>query len=81
MTNSGYESSVNTLKAGVPVRLTLRSDNVRSCARSFTIPKFNISRVLPATGQEVIEFTPKETGRLAYTCSMGMYGGVFNVIP
>lgn len=79
VTNSGYSSSASTLKSGVPVKLTLVSNNAQGCTRGFTIPSLNMSRVLPPTGKEVIEFTPGKTGRLAYTCSMGMYGGFWAV--
>src|SRR3989344_3944274 len=65
ITSSGYSADVNTLKAGVPVKLNLTSKNVRSCARAFTIPDFNISKILPENGSEVIEFTPRKLGKLA----------------
>ncbi len=78
--SNGYESDVNTLKVGVPVKLNLITNNVGGCARAFTIPAFNISKVLPATGKTTIEFTPNKPGLLTYTCSMGMYSGSFNVI-
>ncbi len=76
----GYKANANTLKVGVPVILTLNTNNVYSCARAFTIPDLNISKVLPATGSTIIEFTPEEVGQLIFTCSMGMYSGSFNVI-
>ena len=79
--NNGYTSDVTTLKVDVPVRLKIITDNVYSCSRSFTVPGLNISKVLPATGEEIIEFTPTKTGRLAYSCSMGMYTGSFEVVP
>jgi sulfite exporter TauE/SafE len=79
VTNRGYTASAATLKAGVPVRVTLVTDNTRGCSRAFTIPSLNISKVLPETGKEVIEFTPTKAGRLAYSCSMGMYTGAFTI--
>lgn len=78
--SNGYKTSVNTLKAGVPVRLTLKTNNTVGCSRSFVIPDLKISKVLPETGEEVLEFTPTKTGRLAFTCSMGMFNGEFKVI-
>lgn len=80
VTNEGYVSDIQTVKAGVPVKLKLITENVKSCARAFSIPTFNVSKVLPQTGVEVVEFTPTQTGRLAYTCSMGMFSGSFTVI-
>jgi len=77
---NGYKSNVNTLKVGVPVRLTLTTNGIVSCSRAFTIPALGISEILPETGSTAIEFTPTKTGILTYTCSMGMYSGSFNVI-
>lgn len=78
--SDGYRTSVSTLKAGVPVQLALVTNNTQGCSRAFTIPELNISQTLPATGTELVEFTPKKTGRLAYSCGMGMYTGSFTVI-
>lgn len=77
--SKGYSSDTKTLKAGVPVKLIVKSDNVIGCARSFTIPEYNISQVLPQEGETVIEFTPSKKGKLVYTCSMGMFSNFFEV--
>jgi len=80
VTSRGYTASADTIKRGTPVRLTLSTNNTQGCARAFTIPDLNISKVLPVTGNETIEFTPAKAGRLAYSCSMGMYTGAFTVV-
>lgn len=80
VTSGGYQSDVNTLRVGIPVKLTLISQNARSCARAFAIPEFNLFKVLSQNGTETMEFTPTRLGRLTYTCSMGMYTGSFDVI-
>jgi heme/copper-type cytochrome/quinol oxidase subunit 2 len=80
VTSGGYKANVSTLKLGVPVKLTLVTNGVAGCARAFTIPAFNLFKMLPQTGTETMEFTPAKTGLLTYTCSMGMYSGSFNVI-
>ena len=80
MTSRGYTSDIDTLKLGVPVKITLISNNVVSCAKAFTIPEYNIFKILPSNGSDTIEFTPTKVGLLTYTCSMGMYSGSFNVI-
>lgn len=80
VTDGGYEASATTLRAGVPVRLTLVTNNTRGCTRAFTIPDMNLTKTLKETGREVVEFTPTKTGRLAYTCGMGMYTGSFAVV-
>lgn len=77
--NNGYTASATTIKRGIPVRLTLTTNNTQGCIRAFTIPDLGISKVLPVTGSETVEFTPARAGRLAYSCSMGMYTGQFYV--
>ncbi|MGB0386937.1 MAG: sulfite exporter TauE/SafE family protein, partial [Ardenticatenaceae bacterium] len=69
------------MKAGVPARLTLITDNIYTCARAFVIPAFNVQKLLPATGSEVVEFTPTQPGKIPFMCSMGMYGGFIEVVP
>ncbi len=81
VSDRGYSSPVKKLKVGVPVELSLITNQVRSCAKSFVIPSLGVSKILPETGTEVLAFTPKQTGKLAYTCGMGMYTGSFEVIP
>lgn len=79
--SNGYTADTTTIKAGIPVKLKLTSDQAKGCARAFTIPALGISKILPVNGEEEIVFTPKFTGSLAFACSMGMYTGSFNVIP
>lgn len=79
-TNSGYKTSAKTIKKGVPVKLTIVSKNVQSCARSFIIPSLNVNKVLPINGTEVVEFTPTEDGILNFSCGMGMYTGAFEIV-
>ena len=80
VSNNGYQSSARTLKVGVPVNLSLITKNTKGCSRAFTIPEYNITRILAETGIQTVEFTPSRRGRLTYTCSMGMYTGYFEVI-
>ena len=78
--NNGYETNVTQLKVNIPVKLTLETRNTRSCARAFVIPSLNISKVLPESGETMIEFTPTKKGRLTFSCSMGMYSGYWEII-
>ena len=80
VSGNGYHSSAQVLKAGVPVALSLITQNTKGCSRAFTIPEYNITKILPETGTQSVEFTPTRRGRLSYTCSMGMYTGYFEVI-
>lgn len=78
--NTSYQTSINKLKIGVPVKLILKTNKTVGCSRAFTIPEYSLSKILPATGTEILEFTPTKLGRLTFTCSMGMYTGNFNVV-
>ena len=75
----GYSPNKFTIKKGVPVRWEIDAKDPYSCASSLMISKLGIRKSLKA-GKNVIEFTPKETGKLPFSCSMGMYTGVFNVV-
>ncbi len=75
----GYTASAATIKKGVPVHLTMVTHGTLGCSRAFTIPEFNISKVLPLSGTDTIDFTPQKSGTLVYSCSMGMYTGQFTV--
>ena len=78
--NSGYEPTQLQLRAGVPARLTLVTNETYSCSRAFVIPALGVERVLAETGNETIELMPQEIGSIPFTCSMGMYSGVIEVV-
>lgn len=78
--SNGYSPSNINLKKGIPTKLILNSVNAQGCARAFTISKMGISKILPINGTEVITFVPLNSGPLVFSCSMGMYTGIFNVI-
>lgn len=77
--NSGYSPNSFTIVKGVPVKWIIDAQAPYSCASSLIVPKLNIRKNL-TKGENVIEFTPTEVGRLPFSCSMGMYTGVFNVV-
>lgn len=76
---NGYFPSQITVKRGKPVRLIMDSQESYSCAVSFAVPKLGIRKTL-SPGENVFEFTPEKSGPIPFSCSMGMYRGVINVI-
>ncbi len=77
--NNGYSPNVLYAKAGVPVALTLVTENTRSCSRSFVIPSLSIRQLLPETGSVRIDLPPQRAGSTVFfSCSMGMYSGWIN---
>lgn len=74
--NDGYSPEVTHAKAGEAAQLVLESKNVHSCSLSFVIPELSYEKLLPVTGQVVVDIPAHDKGTvLRYTCSMGMYTG------
>lgn len=79
--NYGYSPSASVLKAGIPLRMTLATNNTQGCTRAFTIPEYGIREVLPQTGTKTLAFTPTKPGPLVISCGMGMFVSRLEVIP
>ncbi|MDP2708931.1 MAG: sulfite exporter TauE/SafE family protein, partial [bacterium] len=77
--SNGYSPSSFTIQQGIPVKWIIDAQAPFSCASSIVMQKYNIRKNL-VKGENIIEFTPKEVGRIPFSCSMGMYTGVFNVV-
>lgn len=77
---NGYNPSYVRVKSGNPVKLTLKSQDTYTCALYFILKEFNIKAFLEPTDSKTFTFTPYKKGKFVYTCSMGMYSGVLEVI-
>lgn len=78
--DTSYSPSNVTARAGVPTEVTLRTKNTEGCTRSIVMSDFGVEKVLPATGDTVIDVGELEAGTYRYTCGMGMYGGSIKVV-
>jgi len=76
---NGYNPNRFIIQKGIPVKWVINSIDQNSCAVALVLSEFGINTIL-STGENVIEFTPKETGEIRFACSMGMYTGRFIVI-
>jgi hypothetical protein len=76
---TGYLPENASLYAGMPTRWIVESLDARSCAIFLQVPALGLSVTL-AEGENTIDLPPLEPGRIAYTCSMGMYGGQLTVV-
>lgn len=74
----GYYPNTFTVKKGVPVKWIVKSVYPYSCASSLMVQKLNIRTTLTEK-EQVFDFTPKESGEIPFSCSMGMYSGIINV--
>jgi sulfite exporter TauE/SafE len=78
--SNGYFPSRLVVKKDLPVRLNLKSNGAFSCASAFRIPSLGIVKNLKPKDNASVEFTPVSSGKIAFSCSMGMYTGVIEVI-
>lgn len=77
---TGYEPQRMTLKAGIPTQLSLVTNKTQGCSRAITFPTLNIQKILPESGTTQIDLPALAQGRVPFTCSMGMFTGIIEVI-
>lgn len=80
ISSSGYSPNYIKVKNNTQVNLTLKSKAVFSCASAFRIPSLGIAKNLTPNDTQLISFTPTQVGKIPFTCSMGMYRGIIEVI-
>jgi sulfite exporter TauE/SafE len=74
-----YSPSQFTLRKNVPVRWEINGVDVYGCADSIIAPSIGINQPL-VKGMNIIQFTPKKSGTIPFSCSMGMIRGSFTVV-
>ena len=69
-----------TVKKGVPVKWIINAydGTINGCNYKMLLKEYNIDYEFKK-GENVIEFIPKETGSIQYSCWMGMITGKINV--
>ncbi len=77
--SGGYVPNYFIVKKEIPVKWVIDGKNVFGCQGYFVVPSLNISKVLNA-GENLIEFTPKDSGFINFSCGMGMYRGRIEVL-
>lgn len=79
LTGRGYPDII--VKKGVPVVWNLQADSskINGCNKTLVISEFNLQVDLQA-GDNIIKFTPTESGKLTYSCWMGMQTGTITVV-
>lgn len=70
-----------TVRAGIPVKWTITAEqgSINGCNNRIFIPEYNIEKRFEL-GENVIEFTPTETGTYVYSCWMGMIRSTITVV-
>lgn len=75
MVRGTYDPSRIEVRAGRPVRLVFRREEVEGCSETVLIPEWGIAHRLPAYQDTEVEFTPRTPGEYEFTCGMGMLRG------
>ncbi len=75
----GYRPGNVSIYAGIPTHWTIESSTVSTCAAFLVVPKLGI-QVRLHEGSNTIELPALQPGTLAYSCSMGMYGGRITIV-
>lgn len=78
LTSRGYEPIV--VQQGIPVKWNLQADtkSLNGCNNAIVIPAYNIQKDL-VPGDNIIEFTPTESGVVNFSCWMGMIRSTITV--
>lgn len=80
ITSGGYSPNYIRVRRGETVNLVLKTKNAFSCASAFRIPSLNIAKNLAPNDTQLISFVPTQAGQIQFSCSMGMYRGIIEVI-
>lgn len=75
----GFDPASVTLKKGVPARLTFVRTSDKTCATEVAFPSLKIKKELPLNTKVPVEFTPQETGDVAFACGHNMFKGTLVV--
>jgi uncharacterized protein len=78
VTNSGFEPSVFTVKAGTPIHWVIKGDQVSGCTSRIIVPSYGISKSI-GSGDNEVDFMPSGKGQISFSCGMGMVRGKFLV--
>lgn len=75
----GYPDLI--IQKGVPFKwvINVSAENLNSCNNEIVIDSLGISKVLEI-GENIIEFTPAESGVIPYSCWMGMQNATIAVV-
>ncbi len=76
---SGWSPNKFVLQKGIPVKWIVNGIEITGCNNAIQVPKYGLDfDVTP--GEKIIEFTPSESGTIAWSCWMGMIPGTFIVV-
>ena len=75
----GWSPDKFVLQKGIPVKWIVNGKEINGCNNAIQVPTYNLNFDIKS-GEQTIEFTPTETGTVAWSCWMGMIPGNFVVV-
>ena len=78
LTYKGYEPNVLNIIKGIPVRWIINVKEMSGCTDAIVLHGYDIEKKLQY-GENIIEFTPRESGEIKFSCWMNMVWGKFIV--
>lgn len=69
----GYTPRITTADANIPTKLVVKTNGTYDCSLALVIREIGYQKVLPQTGEELIDLGSPDVGTLQGMCSMGMY--------
>ena len=77
--SGGYSPQITEAKSGMPTKLIMKTGGTFDCSASLVIPSIAFQKILPQTGEEIIDIgIPKAGVPLQGVCGMGMYSFQIN---
>lgn len=80
VTPSGYSPNYIKVKKGEEITIKVVGQAPFSCAAAFRVPSLGVSKNIAQGETFTFTFTPEKTGKIPFSCSMGMYRGIIEVI-
>lgn len=77
---NGYKPRLVKVKSGMPIKMNLTTTGGLGCTSAFAIPQLGIRKRLTEGVTQSIDIAAQNPGKITWTCSMGMYYGVMEVI-
>lgn len=74
----GYSPRVSAAQADMPTKLIVKTNGTYDCSAALVIRSIGFQKILPQTGEEVIDLGIPQAGTLRGLCSMGMYSFAVN---
>ena len=74
----GYSPKVSTAQANTPTKLIVKTNGTYDCSASLVIRSIGYQKILPNTGEEIIDLGTPKIGTIQGLCGMGMYNFAVN---